>query len=185
MFPDQHDRNSSLCTQIAEQASSSPDSNGSSHVIVVVNGNPNIGFFIVLNLNPVGISFVPRLQDPTFGKGANVGINGVTDVEAELLCLAFHEALLERFMVEVAADEHETFAHLIVLPQANLSAEIAAEEQNAMEDALFLDAFDGEHALVSEEILSVSRIRLPLFAGFVDVQFPSNFMLVEVTRSSC
>lgn len=58
------------------------------NIVVIVNRNPDIGSFFILNFNAIWIALVPTFQDLSFGEFPNVGINGVSNLESKLLGLA-------------------------------------------------------------------------------------------------
>jgi hypothetical protein len=58
------------------------------NIVVIVNRNPDIGSFFILNFNAIWIALVPAFQDLSFGEFPNVGINGVSDLESKVLGLA-------------------------------------------------------------------------------------------------
>ena len=62
------------------------------NVVVVVDGHPNVGFLLVLDLDTVWVAFVPTLQDSTLGEFTDVGVDGVANLESEVFRLASHEA---------------------------------------------------------------------------------------------
>ena len=96
-----------------------------SNVIIVVDGNPNVGTLGVLNFNTVRIALVPALQYTSLGEFTNVGVNRVSNLESKVFGNACFEAFLESLMVEVATDEHEAaFTHFVFFPKTNVFLEI-------------------------------------------------------------
>ena len=66
-------------------------SNLCSNVIVTIYGDPNIGLLLVLDLYTIGIAIVPALQDFSLGELPDICVHGVSDIEAQILCSAFHQ----------------------------------------------------------------------------------------------
>ena len=81
-------------------------------------------------------------------------------------------------MVEISTNEDKlTLACLAFLPESNFSTEIASKQHvNALEDVLYVNAFDSKDALVAEQVLAViSHQRADVALKFANVEFTLKF----------
>ena len=133
-------------------------SRGYANEIIVINGYPNIGSLIILDFDSIRVSFIPALQNFTFGKAASdIRIDEISDIEAKVLSFAFHQSSLQGFMVQIPTDENESALSLFTLfPKSNLITKIATKQHvNALENEFLIHSLYGKYPLVSEQIFAL------------------------------
>ena len=142
--------------QAQSQAQSQPQPAGANEIIVI-NWYPNIGFLIILDFDSIRVSFIPTLQNFTFGKAtSDVRIDGIPDIEAKVLSFAFHQSSLQGFMVQIPTDENESALSLFTLfPKSNLITKIATKQHvDTLEHEFLVHPLYRKNTLVSEQIFA-------------------------------
>eukprot|EP00438_Fugacium_kawagutii_P033694 Skav201150 [mRNA] locus=scaffold2068:233808:234731:- [translate_table: standard] len=121
--------------------------------IVCVLGRPDL--ISIVQLDAVGISFIPNLQDLPACPASHVGLDQVTNLEAGLLSdLAGQEVLLQICLVQVPANENKSAGPgFVLLPLEGILKATAEKHVHALEHKLGIHALHGHHALVPEHVL--------------------------------
>eukprot|EP00438_Fugacium_kawagutii_P033949 Skav211155 [mRNA] locus=scaffold413:399888:400454:- [translate_table: standard] len=123
------------------------------HEIVCVLGCPDL--ISIVQLDAVGIAFIPNLQDLPTCPASHVSLDQVTNLEAWLLSdLAGQEVLLQICLVQVPSNENKSAAPgFVLLPLEGILEAAAEKHVHTLEHKLGIHALHGHHALVPEHVL--------------------------------
>lgn len=127
----------------------------------MVGESPNIGLLAILELNSVGIAFIPKSNDlacyPSFSA---VGIDLISDLETEsVFGFAIHETLFELGIVKVTSNEDESAGSLLTLfPWGEIFVETSGKDHmHTLENEFLGHSFDSKDAFVTEEIFALTH----------------------------
>mmetsp|Transcript_171501 Transcript_171501/g.549693 ORF Transcript_171501/g.549693 Transcript_171501/m.549693 type:complete len:245 (-) Transcript_171501:624-1358(-) len=127
-------------------------SRGLPHEFVCVHGAK--AFLTVVQPDAVWVSLVPKIDDGALDPLLTIRLNGVAHLEAQNAHFAIHDPLLQRLLVQVAADEYQATLPDLRAAPTEPGVEAPVEEHvHALEHKLLGHALDREHTFVAEEVL--------------------------------
>mmetsp|Transcript_14864 Transcript_14864/g.21947 ORF Transcript_14864/g.21947 Transcript_14864/m.21947 type:complete len:332 (+) Transcript_14864:228-1223(+) len=144
--------------------------------MIGINRSPNIGLLPIIQLNPIRIALIPLLNHDTLLPLSNIRTDLSTNGKPQrLIGTTRQKPFTIELMIQILANEYKTrFTLFTLFPRGALLKSAVKEHAHALKDEFDGHAFDGNHALVSVQIGTVSgnHTANPLFEHLhIDVGF--------------